>query len=619
MTGPVLRRHPPRRAGAPRLDPEQSRVVDAPGGPLLVLAGPGTGKTTTLVEAVVDRVERRGLRARAGAGADLQPQGRARAARAGDRPAGAHDAWRAGDDRSTPTPTRCCGASSRRGRASAAAAAGPEQDLEVARLLAGELDDGGLRWPEALRPALPLRGLPAPSCATCCSGRRSAGSTAGCSARSASGGAPGVVGAGGFLDAYEGRFALDPSAEVLDHSGPGPRGGRPARGRRRPARARARGAGGGLRRRVPGHRPRAGAAAARRWRATGRDLVVVGDPDQSIYAFRGADVRGILDFPDTFRTARRQPAPTVSLRTGRRSGPALLGASRAVAARLPAGRLGPGFRDLRRTRRGPRRGAVEVLLRDLADGEAALVADVLRRAHLHDGLAWSDMAVLVRSTPRSLAVLRRGLLGAACRWGVPGRRGPAAPRSRSCGRCSTCSSPRSAPTGSRSDDVLALLGGPLVRADALALRRLRRALREVDLAAGGSTPSDELLVEALHDPRVLLAVPERASRPLSRLHRAGRRRARGPSRAPPRTCSGRCGRPAGWSAGWRRTACPAAAAGPWPTGRWTPCWPCSTPLPATSTGCRTPRCSASSPTSTRRRCPGTRWPSAPPRATASGS
>ena len=30
------------------------------GGPLLVLAGPGTGKTTTLVEAIVDRVENRG-------------------------------------------------------------------------------------------------------------------------------------------------------------------------------------------------------------------------------------------------------------------------------------------------------------------------------------------------------------------------------------------------------------------------------------------------------------------------------------------------------------------------------------------------------------------------------
>ncbi len=44
----------------PSLDEHQRRVVDHPGGPLLVLAGPGTGKTTTLVEAIVDRVEQRG-------------------------------------------------------------------------------------------------------------------------------------------------------------------------------------------------------------------------------------------------------------------------------------------------------------------------------------------------------------------------------------------------------------------------------------------------------------------------------------------------------------------------------------------------------------------------------
>ncbi|MGH8862639.1 MAG: UvrD-helicase domain-containing protein, partial [Jatrophihabitantaceae bacterium] len=42
---------------APRLDDAQRRVVEHGGGPLLVLAGPGTGKTTTLVEAAVARVE----------------------------------------------------------------------------------------------------------------------------------------------------------------------------------------------------------------------------------------------------------------------------------------------------------------------------------------------------------------------------------------------------------------------------------------------------------------------------------------------------------------------------------------------------------------------------------
>src|SRR4029450_2252165 len=44
----------------PVLDASQRAVVDHPAGPLLVLAGPGTGKTTTLVECVVDRIERRG-------------------------------------------------------------------------------------------------------------------------------------------------------------------------------------------------------------------------------------------------------------------------------------------------------------------------------------------------------------------------------------------------------------------------------------------------------------------------------------------------------------------------------------------------------------------------------
>ena len=39
----------------PALDAEQQQVVDHAGGPLLALAGPGTGKTTTLVEAIVRR------------------------------------------------------------------------------------------------------------------------------------------------------------------------------------------------------------------------------------------------------------------------------------------------------------------------------------------------------------------------------------------------------------------------------------------------------------------------------------------------------------------------------------------------------------------------------------
>src|SRR5829696_324340 len=48
-------------APSPTLDEHQQRVVDHAEGPLLVLAGPGTGKTTTMVEAIVERIERRGV------------------------------------------------------------------------------------------------------------------------------------------------------------------------------------------------------------------------------------------------------------------------------------------------------------------------------------------------------------------------------------------------------------------------------------------------------------------------------------------------------------------------------------------------------------------------------
>ena len=53
----------------------------------------------------------------------------------------------------------------------------------------------------------------------------------------------------------------------------------------------------------------------------GRDLVAVGDPHQSIYAFRGAEVRGILDFPTDVRARRRRARPTSS-RSAPRAGSA---------------------------------------------------------------------------------------------------------------------------------------------------------------------------------------------------------------------------------------------------------------------------------------------------------
>src|ERR1700759_2968040 len=56
----VRRELAPTPSAPPALDEAQRRVVDHKGGPLLVLAGPGTGKTTTIVAAVAERIERQG-------------------------------------------------------------------------------------------------------------------------------------------------------------------------------------------------------------------------------------------------------------------------------------------------------------------------------------------------------------------------------------------------------------------------------------------------------------------------------------------------------------------------------------------------------------------------------
>src|SRR3984885_3734654 len=145
--------------GRPLLDDAQQRVVDHDNGPLLVLAGPGTGKTTTIVEAVAHRIERRDMDpgrilvltfSRKAAG-ELRERITARLHRTTREPLAltfhsyAYALVRrefvlAGDQ-----PPRLLSA--------------PEQLLEIRRMLRGEIADGARGWPGDRRAALATRGF----------------------------------------------------------------------------------------------------------------------------------------------------------------------------------------------------------------------------------------------------------------------------------------------------------------------------------------------------------------------------------------------------------------------------------------------------------------------------
>ena len=261
------RRQPIRRAWTPPSGPWSAHA----GGPLLVLAGPGTGKTTAIVEAVVQRITERRidpervlvLTFSRKAAQELRERITTRLRRTTRQPLAltfhsyAYALVRrefvlAGDV----PPTLL---------------SGPEQLLEVRRMLrseaAGAEAAGGERRLSCIAgrtgsgpPWAP--GASPPSCAISCSARPSAGWTAAGLARLGRAlGRDDWVAAGGFLDRYTARFDLAPvpaydyaeivriAARAAEPGGdPGPR----AQGLRR-----------GAGRRVSGHRPGPGSPAAR--------------------------------------------------------------------------------------------------------------------------------------------------------------------------------------------------------------------------------------------------------------------------------------------------------------------------------------------------------------------
>ena len=379
-----------------------------------MLAGPGTGKTTTLVEAVVERIE----------GAGLSPDAVlvltfSRKAAESCAPGSPPGSGRTIVDADGQTFHAFCYALLRRTRRPTLYAdplrllTGPEQDVASASCSADDAERAA--WPERSARRWPPGGSRA-RCARCSPGPASWASTPDDARRARRGEPAGRSGSRRrrssteYLDVLDAEGVLD-YAELIR---------RAVLLADRRDRAELRAAVRGVRRRVPGHRPgpgRAAAGARRRRARPGRSSVTPTSPSTPSAAPRSAASSTSRRVPAT-PTAR--PRRVVALGTTRRFGPGLLAASRRVAARLAVpGLVGAeAFARLPRTggRAGPcGAGRVEVLTFTPSGAEAEHIADLLRRAHLEDGVPWDEMAVLVRSGRPSIPGLSRALTAA----GVP--------------------------------------------------------------------------------------------------------------------------------------------------------------------------------------------------------
>ncbi len=493
---------PPAReqAAAPTLDTEQQAVVRhgaTPGsGPLLVLAGPGTGKTTTVVETVVARIDEERLSPEQVLVLTFSRKAadevRGRIARRLDRTSAA-----------TPAMTfhAFCYALLRAEQASdqytnpIRLLSAPEQDAAISELLRGADPQA---WPEGLRPGLRTRGMATELQRLMASARGQGMDAADVERLGERLGRDDWAAAGRFFDEYTSVAALQNTIDHTDMI-------------------------------FQAVRLLDDLEVRDRWRerfrlvvideyqdtdplqvqllhalaGTGRDLVVVGDPYQSIYGFRGADVRGIIDFTTEFGRAGAE-APTVVLRHTHRFGERIAAAVRSVLH--GRGALGPvdgrSHDDLRTlVSRVDDPGSVEVQTFATATAEAEHIALWLRDAHLRDGLAWSEMTVLVRSGAH-LGRLQRALAAAGVPVEVAGDEVPLAlePSVRALLAALHAADDLHAGRPLDPDAANALLTGPLGGLDAALMRLLGRALRA---AEGGTRPSRQLVAEALSDPRDL--------------------------------------------------------------------------------------------------------------------
>jgi DNA helicase-2/ATP-dependent DNA helicase PcrA len=138
-------------------------------------------------------------------------------------------------------------------------------------------------------------------------------------------------------------------------------------------------------------------------------ITAVGDADQTIYEWRGASRRNFDGFPDHFPDETGSPAATLPLTLNRRSDRAIIDFANVIREHIHGA---DGFDALRPApEAGP--GSIEVSWLRTDREESDWIADRTRELH-DEGRAWRDIAVLFRKN-KSIGPVRDALLAA----GIP--------------------------------------------------------------------------------------------------------------------------------------------------------------------------------------------------------
>jgi superfamily I DNA/RNA helicase/RecB family exonuclease len=505
MTRLILDRTPALPYVAPILDEDQQRVVNHRHGAMRVLAGPGTGKTTTLVAAMAARLS----------GPDALHPNQVLGLTFGRRAA---IDWRdqvtaavgGGVVPAVSTFHSFCYSLIRQFQSDEAyisatrLLSGPEQQVRSRQLFADAIADQRLNWPEELMPAVGTRGLAEEIRAVMSRTRSHIMDPEDLVELGKSTGRQTWTSIGVFMDEY--LDVLDAEG-VLDYSELIHRAVLLSRRSdvqeylHKTFRAIY----------VDEYQDTDPGQVALLKALVNSDsaLVVVGDIDQAIYGFRGADETCIRNFEDEFKPIFANPVEHVVLTTCRRFGKQIRGAARAVIGdRTPAG-----FNEtLIKTHRNlncvsENFGEVMIRTFDSPGAEASHIADAIARAHASSNLQWSDFAVIVRSAVVSIPTIYRAFVAAGIPVEVaadeiPLHQDPAVSPLVTALRI--IDNPKHATV----DVVADLLTGPLAAIDPVDLRRFGSYLRKADRTVEHAPrPALVLIGETLLDPKLLLDVP----------------------------------------------------------------------------------------------------------------